>query len=261
MRKVEPKVYLIAETAINQEELDKYLRHVGAFDWHTDAGSDSEMLVEFMGRLCYRSWKPGLNANVKKVREGNYDYLANIIKSQHGSCLEHASVSFVFADVSRVFTHELCRHRAGVAISQESLRFVRLDDIGFWAPTIIREDEHAMTIFSKTVEELERLQKELAQYFKLDDEGVSFTRKKTVTSAMRRIAPDGLATTIGWTANFRTLRHVIEMRTSRHAEEEIRLVFGAVARRCRERFPNFFGDMKSESIDGYEEFSFETRKV
>ena len=34
-------------------------------------------------------------------------------------------------NVSRVFTHELVRHRAGSAFSQESLRYVRLTDIGF----------------------------------------------------------------------------------------------------------------------------------
>ena len=37
-------------------------------------------------------------------------------------------------NVSRVATHELVRHRAGVAVSQESLRFVRLDDLPFWFP-------------------------------------------------------------------------------------------------------------------------------
>lgn len=177
------------------------------------------------------------------------------------SVLEHASASFVFANVSRVFTHELVRHRAGVAISQESLRFVRLDDLGLWAPTVIREDEHAMSIFARTFRELEQLQKELALHFKLDEPGVQFDLKKEVTSAMRRIAPDGLATTIGWTANFRTIRHVVAMRTNRSAEEEIRLVFGDVARLCQEKFPNFFLDMKSEKINGYDEFTFEHKKV
>ena len=42
--------------------------------------------------------------------------------------------SFVLHNVSRVVTHELVRHRPGTAVSQESLRFVRLTDIPFWFP-------------------------------------------------------------------------------------------------------------------------------
>ena len=41
-----------------------------------------------------------------------------------------------------------------------------------------------------------------------------FHVKKEVTSALRRLAPIGLSTDIIWTANARTLRHVIEMRTA-----------------------------------------------
>ena len=59
----------------------------------------------------------------------------------------------------------------------------------------------------------------------IDEEGVPFHVKKEVTSALRRLAPIGLSTDIIWTANARTLRHVIEMRTAPGAEEELRLVF------------------------------------
>ena len=34
-----------------------------------DPGSEAEDLVMFGGRLCYRSWEPGLNPN---VQEGPY---------------------------------------------------------------------------------------------------------------------------------------------------------------------------------------------
>lgn len=261
MRRVEPKVFMVAETTTNMAGMLAYLNHVGAPDWQTDAGSHAEALCEFMGRLCYRSWKPGLNANVTKVREGNDAYLANVIKVKHGSVLEHASVSFVFADVSRVFTHDLVRHRVGVGISQESLRFVRLDDLGLWAPTCIREDAQAMEIFAQTFEQLGDLQVELAKHFKLDDPGTDFAKKKEITSAMRRIAPDGLATTIGWTANMRTLRFVLALRTHRSAEEEIRLVFDRVGHVARERWPNLFADFKREEVAGIGEWTSENWKI
>ena len=95
--------------------------------------------MEFAGRLCYRSWEPGLNKNVRQVRTNVEDYLDNLLKSMHGSVLEHSFYVFIFHQVSRVFTHELVRHRVGTSISQESLRFVRLDDLPFWFPDWAQE--------------------------------------------------------------------------------------------------------------------------
>lgn len=250
MHRVEPQVFLIGETRVVKEGLQAYLDHLGVPDWVSDAPSDAERLIEVMGRLCYRSFKPGLNRNVTKIREHNVDYLANILKVKHGSVIEHPMVNFIFADVSRVFTHELVRHRPGVAISQESLRFVRLDDLGQWLPTVILENERAVEIFARTFEDLERLQLEFAELFELDSEGMPFHRKKVITSAMRRIAPLGLATTIGRSANPRTIRWLLEMRTDPSAEEEIRLVFGKVGEIVCARYPNLFGDFEVEEVDG-----------
>lgn len=251
MHVVEPRVFLVGETRIVSEGLQGYLEHVGVPAWATDAPSDTERIIEVMGRLCYRSFAPGLNPNVTRVREGNQVYLANILKSRHGSVIEHPVLNFIFADVSRVFTHELVRHRVGVAISQESLRFVRLDDLGLWLPTVILESEQAVEIFVQTFEQLEELQCLLAEIYELDNPETPFHRKKRVTSAMRRIAPIGLSTTIGWSANPRTLRWVIEMRTDPAAEEEIRFVFGKVAKTVIERYPNLFGDFTTEIVDGF----------
>ena len=63
------------------------------------------------------------------------------------------------------------------------------------------------------VEQLEEFQREAREPLGIDAEGVPFHVKKEVTSALRRLAPIGLSTDIIWTANVRTLRHVIEMRT------------------------------------------------
>lgn len=250
MHKVEPKVFLIGETRVVEDGLRAYLKHIGVPGWRSDAPTDSERIVEVMGRVCYRSFEPGLNPNVTKIREHNRDYLENILKVEHGSVIEHPVMNFVFADVSRVFTHELVRHRVGVAISQESLRFVRLEGLGQWLPAVIREDKEAVGIFMRTFEELEKLQLQLADHFRLDLPGVPFHRKKVVTSAMRRIAPIGLATTIGWSANPRTIRWLLEMRTAPEAEEEIRLVFGKVGEIVLKRYPHLFGDFTVEMAEG-----------
>ena len=44
---------------------------------------------------------------------GNRAYLGHILEVGHGSVLEHAVFNFIITGVSRSFTHELIRHRAG----------------------------------------------------------------------------------------------------------------------------------------------------
>lgn len=253
MHRTKPRVFLVGETKINETVLAKYLLHVGGQGWATDAKSDSEKLVEAMGRLCYRSWVPGLNANVTKVREGNAPYLKNIIASGHGSVLEHAVTNWIFSDVSRVFTHELVRHRAGTAFSQESLRYVRLTDLGLWLPPEM-EDPLLVELFETTFRSLEEIQLKMAEHFKLDEPGANFEVKKKITSAMRRLAPIGLATSIGVSFNMRALRHVIEMRTAGSAETEIRQIFDQVAQIAVEQWPALFQDFskneKGEWVSG-----------
>lgn len=246
MKQVEPQVFLLARPAINEVGLAEYLQAVGSSRWETDAPSAAEKLVEVAGRSCYRSFEPGLNPNVTRIREGSKIYLGNILAVKHGSVLEHASWTFAFFNVSRVFTHELVRHRVGTAISQESLRFVRLTEVRMWLPPEIRENPEALAIFEEVVAKSEQAQRRLAGILAL--EGRPFHEKKILTSAMRRVVPDGVATTIVWTANARTLRWVIEARTQSGAEIEIRMVFGKVAEIMRKEAPHLFGDFTPISL-------------
>jgi thymidylate synthase, flavin-dependent len=254
----EPSVFLVARPSLDWGEIRRYLGLVGGEDWANRVepiGLDGEAIVEFAGRLCYRSWEPGLNANVTKVRTDRSAYLRNILKSHHGSVIEHAQYSFVFHDVSRVFTHELVRHRAGVAISQESLRYVRLTDIKFRVPEVLDPIKPEIV---QIVESLEEFQRSAAERFGLDREGTPFHIKKEVTSALRRLAPLGLSTGMLWSANVRTIRHVIEMRTDIGAEEEIRYVFDKVAELMMHECPLLFQDYARNS-DG--QWTPEFRKV
>jgi thymidylate synthase (FAD) len=261
VRLVEPTVFLIGESALIDDGAKAYLKHVGAPDWSTNTENSIEVLPEMYGRLCYRSWEPGLNPNVTRVRTGNEKYLAHILEVQHGSVIEHPVLNFIFADVSRVFTHELVRHRVGTAISQESLRFVRLTDIPFWFPSWAHEDAELMKRSVELLAHMEEHQLWLANHFGLDNKGVAFEEKKEKTSFMRRFEPIGLATTIGWSANPRTIRHVLEMRTDPGAEEEIRLVFGKIGEIVTNRYPNLFGDYEVEIVGGHPHYKTTHRKV
>ena len=262
MQQTTPKVFMVAETRLIDEGMDSFLAEIGHPDWESNDGiTEPEQLIEAMGRGCYRSWKVGDNANVTKVRESSREYLQNIQKQQHGAVCEHASVSFMFVNVSRVFTHELVRHRAGVAISQESLRYVRLTDLEYWLPKVLRDKDGFAEEAAEVVQFLEYKQKLWAQLFELDKEGTPFGMKKLVTSALRRFAPIGLSTRIGWTANFRALPNIIDLRTSPHAEEEIRVVFGEVARQLQQRHPTFFRWEVDMGDDGLCHYKLPTGKL
>lgn len=248
-----PEVFLISQPSLSWNEIRRYIAKVAirtetyALDWAARTQDDTEItdgdaLVELGGRLCYRSWVPGANANVTKIRENTKDYLGNVLKSGHGSVTEHANYSFIFDDVSRVFTHEMVRHRAGVAVSQESMRFVRLTDIPFWFPEWAQKDHELMDRSVKLLHQMEDHQKWMTKHFGLDNEGVQFSEKKHKTSFMRRFAPDGVATGMLCTINVRALRHIIYMRTALGAEEEIRIVFDEVARLALEATPNLMQD-------------------
>ena len=258
---VEPKVFLIGETQTIPEGISALLDHYGVPDWSSDAESDAELLTEIYGRSCYRSFGTDLNPNLTRVRPTNTRYITNTLKQGDGSIFEHAVANFFFADVSRVFTHELVRHRVGTAMSQESLRFARVTDLDWYAPVAIRESAEAMEIYASTMEELSQLQRDLAELFEIDEGDKTFDTKKKLTSAFRRVAPMGLATNIGWSANMRAIRHVIEQRTAPWAEEEIRLVFGQVAEIAIERWGNIFADYKKEMVDGLPWYTTENRKV
>ena len=250
MHETSPAVFLITRPSIDLDGMRGYLRDVGGESWlqrrveeSEGAPNGGELIVEFGGRACYRSWEPGLNPNVTRVRTDQREYFANILRSAHGSVLEHANYSFALRNVSRVFTHELVRHRAGSAFSQESLRYVRLTDIGFRVPPALEPvREQVLSI----VERLEEFQVSAANELGIDEEGVPFHVKKEVTSALRRLAPIGLSTDIVWTANARTLRHVIEMRTAEGAEEELRSVFDTIAATMKAEAPGLFQDFERQ---------------
>jgi len=181
---------------------------------------------------------------VTKIRDNPRDYLTNVLEKGDGSILEHATVTFAFLNVSRVFTHEIVRHRAGTAMSQESLRYVRPREISIWMPPGL---EQASKKFSETVQDIEKRYQALEDQFDWDT--MNFDQKKRVTSALRRILPDGIATNLIWTANHRTIRWVIEMRTHPSAEVEIRKVFGKVAEICINDYPMLYADFSAKKLN------------
>ncbi len=214
------------------------------------------------------SFEAGLNPNVTKVRKDYVEFFDNILKSGHGSVLEHAVFTFAIEGVSRVFTAEMNRHRAGWAISEGSLRYIRFTDIPWWMPLSMREKEgdsedlanrkkETRDKFKQAFEHQEQMYTDLLNIWTLDEakelgyKGKEiFEYKKKLTSQFRRIVGLGVATGGVWSGNVRALRHVLAMRCSPAAEEEICHVFSRIALMMRDKEPLLFGDFY-ENDDGY----------
>lgn len=251
MHLVDPYVSIIARTMADDDAISTYLDGIDAHKFVDGRFFETpEDVIEFAGRACYRSFTPGLNRNVSKIREDQGEYIRNILSSRHGSVLEHVTWTFAIQGVSRIATHELVRHRVGVAISQESGRYVAYDgDFAMPLPSWAIEDPIFMDRAREFMSMAGEFQEFMEDHFDLHRDGQKFDYKKKITSFMRRFAPEGRATSLVWTANPRTLRHVIEERTAAGAEAEIRELFTIILQLMQQESPMLFGDFE-EQPDG-----------
>jgi len=262
----EIQIFMIGETNANEEQINQWMKyHNVKADWPctehkvtpdlTMPRTNAETIIGLSAKRCYLSFKKGLNANITRVRDDWKAFFENILSSGHGSVLEHATYTFAIEGCTRVFTAEMNRHRAGVAISEGSMRYVRCDNLSYWEPTSIREchadsmdldEKKVLTrdIFQETFAFIERKYAELLRIWEVDS--LPFEEKKKLTSMFRRIVPMGVSTGGVWTFNVRALRHILELRTSKHAEEEIQLICSTVAKMIFEQEPNLFGDFVFE---------------
>lgn len=241
-------LHLIARPHVDDDAVGDWLTELGAADWwdaYPEDFVDAELVAELAGRRCYAAFGTELNANITRTRPaGSPEYLGNVVAQRHGSVFEHGMFTFAIEGVSRVCTHELVRHRVGTAISQESGRYVRVDQVTFEHPDFIRDDPQLLGYATKLVEHYENFARLAADRAGITEDGVDFATKKAVTSAIRRYAPEGRATGLVWSANLRTLRLLIELRTAPGAETEIRRLFDRIAQLLREEVPAVMADFE-----------------
>jgi len=251
-----PTIHIVGRQVCNHEEIDSFLGEHGV-SWQSDTTVAGEYLSEVAGRVCYMSFakpRPG----------GNQAYLGHILEVGHGSVLEHATWNFLITGVSRSLTHELIRHRAGFGYSQLSQRYVDESVAEYVEPAIIAADPNLHEIWLETVESAHRGYCKLVEGLnaKLVDEPDRTLRRKRARQAARSVLPNATETKVFMTANARAIRHFIEMRGSRHAEDEIRQLAIALLQRMQKEAPNLFGDYELIPLpDGSFEATTQFRKV
>lgn len=260
MSNVPIEIFNIAKTVVDRIEVRRWLDFLGATNYEIPeegAVTNPALLVALAAKRCYKSFEPGLNPNVTKVRKDMADYIDHILDSGHGSVLEHSVYTFAIENVSRVFTGEMNRHRAGWAISEGSMRFIRFEeDIPFWLPTSLQENpeddadlaerkRRSVLVFKRSFGNQQKDYSELLEIWNMKEGHHNFGYKKKVTSCLRRIVGMGVATGGVWTGNIRALRHVITMRAAEAAEEEIFHVFQRIGQMMMEKENLLFGDFSS----------------
>lgn len=225
----EPRVTLIGITRFFKPD------HIA---WETDTDNPTQQLIEFAGRLCYRSFhNPSKRTNAR--------YIDNLLTQGHLSVIEHASASMLIENISRSCSHEIVRHRH-FSYSQVSQRYVDEAEARMVLPPALSDDPEAQQILASVARSAREAYARLVQHLRAkyaDVEDPSL-RRKMARQAARSVLPNATETALVMTGNFRAWRHFIRMRASIHAEPEIRRVAIAVLKILQEQAPAVFGDFR-----------------
>jgi thymidylate synthase (FAD) len=258
---------ILREPTVTVLSRQVFLGHPG-IDWESDSNVGGEALAEFAGRLCYLSFgeDAGISGGHKSIpgRTTNTQYMGNILKVKHGSVLEHATWSLLLEGVSRSLTHELVRHRAGFAYSQLSQRYVDESEVGFVLPPEIDGGTPAYDLWVASCERALDEYKQLLGFIEAQVEHIESRtlRRKRARETARSVLPNCTETKIVVTANARAWRHLMELRGSPSADQEIRRMSFAIHEKLVGEAPAIFGDIRRETTDdGIEYLTTENPKV
>ena len=179
----------------------------------------AEELIEKAGRLCWDT----------QDKAGTIpDRIQKWLEVGHESMVEHACATF-YIRASRVLTHELVRHRLA-SYSQRSQRYVKEAEPRYVEPPPIKDNESAHRQFEEVMTSCWQA------YRGLLAGGIK-------PEIARYVLPNACETQIICTWNFREVRHIIKLRTSRRALPEFRAVAEEIRRIAKGIAPQVFADL------------------
>ncbi len=183
---------------------------------------NAERLIEEAGRTCYLSFD-------KMADDSHKRFIRMIIKNGHHSVLEHASATFRITGGSRSFTHQIVRHRMA-SFSQQSQRYVDEHDFHIVIPPSIQGNPEALEVFNGLINSSRDA------YAKLKAMDI---RKEDA----RFVLPNAVTSEIVVSANFREWRHIMDVRTEKGAQWEIRDICSQILAVLAQHAPTVFEDM------------------
>jgi len=188
---------------------------------YTDGLGGAEGLIEWAGRICYRSRAADREARIK--------FIQGRLQAGHESIIEHASASFEISGISRACSHQLVRHRLA-SFSQESQRYVDMSKPEWVVPpTVSQAGPAVLAVWQGALRQVQ------SAYQALREKGVP-------KEDARFLLPNATATRMIMTANFREWLHIIRLRLSRQAQWEIREVAALVLLQLHNYYPAVFGE-------------------
>ena len=182
---------------------------------------NADAICAAAGKSCYSE-----RSSQDLLGDGNPEkVLGKIVGMGHHSVIEHASFTFSVEGVSRSLTHQLVRHRVA-SFSQQSQRYVSLNEPTFVVPHTVEEDEECMRVYRETMDTIWKAYNKLAEKIPPED--------------ARYVLPNGCTTNITITMNARELLHFFRLRCCNRAQWEIREMADEMLRLCKEVSPTIF---------------------
>jgi thymidylate synthase (FAD) len=168
-------------------------------------------------RTCYSELDPDdifERATTGQVAtEKQQDLIRRVIESGHGSTIEHIVFTFGISGVTRTLSHQLVRHRAGVAFDQQSQRYLNYKKPSYMVPGSLQDAPAEMREqFTSQMDE------SLAFYGEMLEAGIP-------GEDARFVMPNATRTNLIMTANLRSLIHMSGLRLCTMAQWEIRRLF------------------------------------
>lgn len=210
-----------------------------------------EKVIASAAKLCYSA------SSVEDILEGLDEesvesFLQRLMSYGHASPIEHVSFTFGVEGVSRSLTHQLVRHRIA-SYSQQSQRYVRLNQFEYIVPPEIEKDDNAKQIFVETMESSQRAY----------DQIVDILREKHIKNGMKKLAaekkaiedaryvfPNACETKIVLTMNARSLMNFFEHRCCNRAQWEIHALADEMLKQVREVAPILFKKAGPSCVKG-----------
>lgn len=220
----------------------------------------SENIIAMAGKVCYDSY--GLDGNAVEK------HIATLVNSGHHSVLEHVHVGLFIEGISRGCSHEIVRHRL-FNYSQRSTRYTAEDDAAIVLDPFYSflnrltdaersETENALLngFLNQCVYALESYRHQVALLEVCAPQALGARdKRKWCRGKARQLLPHALETRMVMTGNLRAWRHFLVMRSSRHAEAEIRRLASAVWFVLNPLAPAVFADLQEGDVDGYVELT------
>lgn len=200
-----------------------------------------EKVIASAAKLCYSP--VGIDdiledLDEKKVQE----FLNKLMSYGHASPIEHVSFTFAAEGISRTLSHQLVRHRIA-SYSQQSQRYVKLDQFEYIIPREIEKDEKAKKIFIEAMEKSQRSYDELTKILKdkyINNGMKKIPAEKKAIEDARYVFPNACETKIVFTMNARSLMNFFELRCCNRAQWEIHALADEMLKEVKKVAPVLF---------------------